>query len=99
MGYQGITYDRIGSSSRNNSKGDQNMLYWLDKIDQTQIELNRYNSFLLRSKRFTTLLTDIEESYFICLISDKNVRDTGDRSQKSRIMASIARKWFMHYNI
>ena len=39
MGYQGITYDRIGSNYNNNSKGDQNMLYWLDKMDELEKKL------------------------------------------------------------
>jgi len=37
VGYKGVSYDRIGSSG--SGKGDKELLYWLEKIDQVEEQL------------------------------------------------------------
>ena len=66
IGYHGISYDQIGSGT-SNKNGDENLLYWIDKINQVEDELETNNEVLMKYENFKNSLKDelkiILESY------------------------------------
>lgn len=66
IGYHGISYDQIGSGS-SNKNGDENLLYWIDKINQVEDELETNNEVLMKYENFKISLKNelkiILESY------------------------------------
>lgn len=51
IGYKGVSYDRIGSSGSRTS-GDSELLFWLDKIDLVEKQIERYSNIILKYNDF-----------------------------------------------
>jgi len=51
IGYKGVSYDRIGSSG-SRSSGDSELLYWLDKIELVEKQIERYSNIILKYNDF-----------------------------------------------
>jgi FixJ family two-component response regulator len=104
MGYKGITYDRIGSASSNNSKGDQNLLYWLDKIDEVKKMIEPVEQTI---NDFTHLLDTLEARerelilrLFVAKISKRIIIGQLSISLDGydRMINKIIRKWELYIN-
>ena len=62
IGYHGISYDQIGSGT-SNKNGDENLLYWIDKINQVEKELEINNEVLRNYEDFKNSLKDELKDY------------------------------------
>jgi len=98
VGYQGITYDKIGSSSGNNSKGDQNMLYWLDKIAEVEKKLDTVVQTLFLYQIFYSRLDAVERTIIVGLLKpnlriEKLIEEMSlDRKRYYQVINQIVRK-------
>lgn len=93
IGYKGVSYDRIGSSG-SQSSGDSELLYWLDKIIQTENEIEQTYRVLRDYKTFVDLIDPIERIVLNATINNRvdfeklRIRDI--KYIKNRII----QKWF-----
>ena len=93
IGYKGVSYDRIGSSGSRLS-GDGELLYWLDKIIQTEKEIEHTYRVLRDYKTFVDMIDPIER-----LVLDETIINRVD-SEKLKvrdtkyIINRIIQKWF-----
>ena len=74
MGYQGISYDRIGSNTKNDSKGDQNLLYWLDKLDEVERQISINHDAVDSYYRLTGYLDGFEVEIIRLLCEGKTTK-------------------------
>ena len=68
IGYKGVSYDRIGSSG-SRSSGDSELLYWLDKIDKTQVAITSFEKVINGHKQLLCELNTIEIVVYNGMIS------------------------------
>jgi hypothetical protein len=61
IGYKGINYGQIITNPMPSS--DKDMLYWLDKIDETERKLLMVRKLLMQYERFIETLSDREKLY------------------------------------
>src|SRR5690554_1977511 len=57
IGYHGISYDQIGSGISNKNR-DENLLYWIDKVNQVEDEIEINNEVLRKYEDFKNSLKD-----------------------------------------
>lgn len=88
IGYKGVSYDRIGSSG-SRSSGDSELLYWIDKIDLVEKQIERYSNIILK-------YNDFKKSFSIKEASILDEWISGDVHNKSnRIdVNKIVRSWY-----
>ena len=95
IGYKGVVYDRIGSSSTSPSEKD--LLYWIDKINQTEITLTMVIPIIDGCNRFLMVLTNQEREVFcVSYLSQKTCPPSINLSKvdQSSIKIRIIHKWF-----
>jgi hypothetical protein len=94
IGYKGVSYDRIGSSG-SRSSGDSEVLFWLDKIDQTEKQIALNNHVINEFKSFVQEL-NITESIIINELLFKGIiiknSTKKSKSNRYRIINSISVK-------
>jgi len=96
IGYKGVSYDRIGSSG-SRSSGDSELLYWLDKIAQAEINIEQNNKKLYEKYSFTKTLNNIELYVFNEILGSYDIKDNNlNKSLNKMTRQKIVRKWIMH---
>jgi predicted nuclease with TOPRIM domain len=102
IGYHGISYDQIGSGS-SNKNGDENLLYWIDKINQVEDELERNNEVLRKYEDFKNSLKDelkiildshIERSNVLVILEELGLK----RSSYNQKKEDVIRLWLVYDN-
>jgi hypothetical protein len=66
MGYKGVNYGGLPGGGR--SKGDEDMLYWLDKIDEVGRRLSRLQPTIEKYNIFLNLLESNEKALLSFII-------------------------------
>lgn len=102
IGYHGISYDQIGSGS-SNKNGDENLLYWIDKINQVEDELEKNNEVLRSYEDFKNSLKDELKFILTSLVERSNVlvilKELGlKRSSYNQKKEEVIRLWLVYYN-
>ena len=100
IGYHGISYDQIGSGS-SNKNGDENLLYWIDKINQVEDELERNNEVLRKYEDFKNSLKDELKIILASIVERSNVQvileELGiKRSSYNQKKEDIIRLWICY---
>lgn len=102
IGYHGITYDQIGSGT-SNKNGDENLLYWIDKINQVEDELEKNNEVLRKYEDFKNSLRDelkiildshINRSNVLVILEELRLK----RSSYNQKKEDIIRLWLVYDN-
>lgn len=102
IGYHGITYDQIGSGT-SNKNGDENLLYWIDKINQVEDELEINNEVI---KKYEDFKNSLKEELKIILDSHINRRNVLAILEELRLKRSsynqkkedVIRLWLVYDN-
>ena len=101
IGYKGVSYDRIGSSG-SRSSGDSELLYWLDKIEKTEILIAHNNSVIKEFESFAQKM-NIAEATILYELVFKRTTDTNSpkisKSNRYQIINSISIKRLKENNI
>lgn len=98
VGYKGVNYERIGSSS-SSGKGDEELLYWLEKIDQVQDQLKKVKNVLTEASSFRSKLNESQVVVFDHMINkSQTIKQLQEKLKvnNSRIYAmrlKICMKW------
>ena len=102
IGYHGISYDQIGSGT-SNKNGDENLLYWIDKINQVEDEIEINNEVLMKYEDFKNSLKDelkiildshIERSNVLVILEELGLK----RSSYNRKKEDVIRLWLVYNN-
>ena len=102
IGYRGISYDQIGSGT-SNKNGDENLLYWIDKINQVEDELEINNEVLRKYEDFKNSLKD-ELKIILDSYADRSnvlviLKDLGlKRSSYNQKKEDVTRLWLVYDN-
>lgn len=102
IGYRGISYDQIGSGT-SNKNGDENLLYWIDKINQVEDELEINNEVLRKYEDFKNSLKD-ELKIILDSYADRSnvlviLKDLGlKRSSYNQKKEDVIRLWLVYDN-
>ena len=100
IGYHGISYDQIGSGT-SNENGDENLLYWIDKINQVEDELEKNNEVLRKYENFKNSLKDelkiildshIERSNVQVILKELGLK----RSSYNQKKEEVIRLWLVY---
>ena len=102
IGYHGISYDQIGSRT-SNKNGDENLLYWIDKINQVEDELEINNEVLRSYEDFKNSLKDELKIILDSQINRSNVlamfEELGlKRSSYNQKKEDVIRLWLVYDN-
>ncbi len=68
IGYKGVVYDRIGSSST--AVSDKDILFWIDRMDETLKSLELYQLTVNTAKTFSNRLSSQHQIVFWHLIGN-----------------------------
>jgi len=94
VGYKGVNYERIGSSSSSGS-GDKELLYWLEKIDDTENKLseqiNVINAYAVFNSTLTNLQQDVLKDMHLKINRESSLSIS--KSYRHQILNSIVVKW------
>ena len=102
IGYRGISYDQIGSGT-SNKNGDENLLYWIDKINQVEDEIEINNEVLRKYENFKNSLKDelkiilgshIERSNVLVILEELGLK----RSSYNQKKEEVIRLWLVYDN-
>jgi hypothetical protein len=102
IGYHGISYDQIGSGT-SNKNGDENLLYWIDKINQIEDEIEINNEVLMKCEDFKNSLKDelkiildshIERSNVQVILKELGLK----RSSYNQKKEEVIRLWLVYNN-
>ena len=97
MGYKGVNYGGLPGGGR--SKGDEDMLYWLDKIDELSKQLQVCSSKINESAKLGELCNHTEKIVLNSLIkhpifeTDFLFEDKIDRNKYRQTINVLYRKW------
>lgn len=100
IGYHGISYDQIGSGT-SNKNGDENLLYWIDKINQVEDELEKNNEVLRKYEDFKNSLRDelkiildshIDRGNVLVILKDLGLK----RSSYNQKKEDLIRLWLVY---
>ncbi|ABX81205.1 hypothetical protein [Acholeplasma laidlawii] len=102
IGYHGISYDQIGSGT-SDKKGDENLLYWIDKINQVEDEINKTNEVIMKYQDFKHLLKEEQKIILDSQIDRSNVlvilKELGlKRSSYNQKKEEVIRLWLVYNN-
>ena len=98
IGYHGISYDQIGSGT-SDKKGDENLLYWIDKLNQVEDEINESNEVIMKYHDFKNKLKDeqkiildshIDRSNVLVILEELELK----RSSYNQKQEELIRLWF-----
>ena len=97
IGYKGVSYEYIGSSIID-SKGDETLLYWLDKINQVQDLIDKNNQTINSFMKFKSSLSSDLEIVLDVLVERTSVQARLDelsmkRSSYNQKKEEIIRLW------
>jgi len=98
VGYKGVNYERIGSSS--SGSGDKDLLYWLEKIDQVNYQLKKVKKILEDAVSYRSKLNENEVIVFDHLLFKletlKHVQErlNVNRSRLFVIKTNIIANWW-----
>ena len=102
IGYHGVSYDRIGSGT-SNKNGDENLLYWIDKINQVddELEINsevirKYEDFknTLKNELKIILASIVERSNVLVILKELGLK----RSSYNQKKEEVIRLWLVYNN-
>lgn len=102
IGYHGISYDQIGSGS-SNKNGDENLLYWLYKINlvEDEIEINsevikKYEDFKNSLKEELKIILDshINRRNVLAILEELRLK----RSSYNQKKEDVIRLWLVYDN-
>jgi len=91
VGYKGVNYERIGSSS-SSGNGDEELLYWLEKIDIAEQLLSNLAIQIKNYSKLLSLLNDKHRHILSCMVENKT-EFTTNRSRKYQIIGVISKVW------
>lgn len=102
IGYHGISYDKIGSGT-SDKRGDENLLYWIDKINQVEDEINNCNEVIMKYQDFKHTLKEEQKIILDSHIDGSNVlvilKELGlKRSSYNQKKEDIIRLWLNHHD-
>ena len=97
IGYHGISYDQIGSGT-SNKNGDENLLYWIDKINQVEDEIEYNKEIINELEVFKSYLNEEQKLFFTVFIDRKSIASLLEelslkRSHYYRTLSLIIRKY------
>ena len=98
IGYNGVSYEFSGSKT-GGSKGDENLLYWMGKIDAVNKELQILEEVIRKYDDFFETLNVIEQRVLTQLVSLSSLKAISlqlDVKTESliQIRTRIANKWY-----
>ena len=98
IGYNGVSYEFSGSKT-GGSKGDENLLYWMGKIDTVNKELQILDEVIRKYDDFLETLNVIEQKVLTQLVSLSSLKAISlqlDVKTESliQIRTRIANKWY-----
>ena len=102
IGYHGISYDQIGSGT-SNKNGDENLLYWIDKINQVEDELEVNNEVLTKYEDFKNSLKEelkiildshINRANVLVILKELDLK----RSSYNQKKEEVIRLWLVYNN-
>ena len=88
IGYKGVSYDRIGSSG-SRSSGDGELLYWLEKIDQILVLIEKNEQIIKKYKSFS-----IKIQKNLSILLETIIKERKIRKNEYTLVNSIIREWF-----
>ena len=99
-GCKGVVYDRIGQSG-SRSSGDSELLYWLDKIDQVETNIQYNRRVIDESVEFQKVLNcDEVEVYVNNMLKQINLKRHQTNIKKAKMLKQkIIRFWFSRQEI
>ena len=97
IGYKGVNYGQVITNPM--PRNDKDMLYWIDKIDETERRLKKIRIILIFYQRFVESLEPIEK--IIIQGKCEGIKPNKEKSEKPLIASSlrfqvtnrIIRKW------
>jgi len=102
IGYHGISYDQIGSGISNKNR-DENLLYWIDKVNQVEDEIEINNEVLRKYEDFKNALKD-ELKIILTSIVERGdaqviLKELGlKRSSYNQKKEEVIRLWLVYDN-
>src|SRR3989339_712950 len=90
IGYHGISYDQIGSGT-SDKKGDENLLYWIDKINQVIMKYQDFNNTLKEEQKII-LDSHIDRSNVLVILRELGIK----RSSYNQKKEDIIRLWICY---
>jgi len=88
IGYKGVSYDRVGSSG-SRSSGDGELLYWLEKIDQILVLIEKNEQTIKKYKSF-----NIKIKKNLSILLETIIKEQKIRKNEYTLVNSIIREWF-----
>ncbi len=95
IGYKGINYGQVITNPM--PRNDKDMLYWLDKIDQSNRKLHFNQKIITSYNHFVEKLNDEQKIIINKMIGFDNKNDEQKNNtfaRKQKIKGSIIRAWF-----
>ena len=97
IGYKGVSYDRIGSSGSRTS-GDNELLYWLDKITAIENRIREVERLLSEYKSIMKNLNDIQKTVLGSIVNNQwiekiKIEIKQSRSRVYQIIDEIVISW------
>ena len=102
IGYHGISYDQIGSGT-SNKNGDENLLYWIDKINHVEDEIEENSEVVKKYEDFKNSLKDEHKIILTAFVERSNVpviiEELGlKRSSYNQKKEEVIRLWLVYDN-
>jgi hypothetical protein len=88
IGYKGINYGQIITNPM--PRNDKDMLYWLDKIDETERKLLSIRKLLMQYEKFIETLSDKEK--FILRNKCESLKENENQKEKKQLSKSLQYK-------
>lgn len=100
IGYKGVSYEYTGSAVID-ARGDETLLYWLDKINEVEVSIDNNEKILKEFKRFKSTLKQELREVLLAIIERKNIQVVLDelsikRSSYNQKKEEVIRLWLTH---
>ena len=97
IGYKGVSYEYIGSAVID-SRGDETLLYWLDKINEVEILIDNNEKIIKDFINFKSTLKQELREVLLAIIERKNIQVVVDelsikRSSYNQKKEELVRQW------
>jgi hypothetical protein len=102
IGYKGVSYEYTGSAVID-SRGDETLLYWLDKINEVEVLIDNNEKIIKEFIRFKSTLKQELRDVLLAIIERKNIQVLLDelsikRSSYNQKKEEVIRLW-LYYKI
>ena len=93
IGYKGVSYEYTGSAVID-ARGDETLLYWLDKINEVEVLIDNNEKIIKEFKRFKSTLKQELREVLLAIIERKKLDELSiKRSSYNQKKEEVIRLW------